>query len=187
MVKPNWRRAAAVVAALTAAQKAQPAKSESIRALLSEWMDPDTGLEGTVATGKKLEAAVANRLSSWFSQAAAVVTAAPISDDLKNDAMEEVEQVVHPKPTAQPYGPPPTAKPGTYAFTADPEETPWEHTQTADGHIMKNTATGETRTIDDAEFRGYYVPIGGRRKKTRRAKKRRTVKRRAKSLRRRRQ
>ena len=107
MVKPNWRRAAAVVVALTAAQKAQPAKAESIRSLLSEWMDPDTGLEKTVATGKKLEAAVADRVNSWFSQAAAVVTAAPISDDLKNDAIEEIEQVVRPSPTPYPYGPEP--------------------------------------------------------------------------------
>ena len=102
MVKPNWRRAAAVVAALMAVQKAQPTKAESIRALLADWMDPDSGLEKTVATGKKLEAAVADRMGSWFRQAASVIAAAPIAEDLKDDAMEEVQQVVRPSPTPEP-------------------------------------------------------------------------------------
>lgn len=126
MVKPNWRRAAAVVVALTAAQKAQPTKAESIRSLLSEWMDPDTGLEKTVATGKKLEAAVADRVNSWFSQAAAVVTAAPISDDLKDDAIEEIEQVVRPSPTPYPYGPEPDEpkEPGRWVGKNLPDHVP---------------------------------------------------------------
>lgn len=129
MVKPNWRRAAAVVVALTAAQKAQPTKAESIRSLLSEWMDPDTGLEKTVATGKKLEAAVADRVNSWFSQAAAVVTAAPIAEDLKVAAQEEikdVERVVRPAPTLYPYGPPPEENvfDRTWAAAANPPADP---------------------------------------------------------------
>lgn len=190
MVKSSRRRAVALVTALLAAQKAQPAKSESIRALLSEWMDPDSGLEKTVATGKRLEAAVADRVGSWFRKAAAVVTAAPITDDLKESAQADVAafQETYGTPVPQDVVLPTTraysAPPGTYRFAEDPEETPWEHTQTPQGHVMKNTETGETRTVDDAEFRGYYIPLGGRRKKTRRMKKRRTVKRRSKSLRR---
>ena len=140
MFKLNWWRAAAVITALFLVRTVQPVKAESVRTLLGEWLDPNTGLQETVAKGEKLEAAVVDRMSSWFSRATAVITDAPINADIKAAALRaagvpaagaeearraaeaetapptaaipQQEAVVPVEPTSDPYGPPPEYETG---------------------------------------------------------------------------
>lgn len=197
-------KAAAVIAALLAAREAQPAKAESIRALLSEWMDPNNGLEKTVVTGKKLEAAVANRISSWFKQADLAVSTSDIPDNLKDAAHEEVdnavselediERVVRPDPTPEPYGTPPKPSANVESLPKYSDGTSTYKVVAVEGSgdsekylLQKEGSADKPFKQSKDEILINYFPVGGRRK-TRRGKRkvRRTVKRRAKSLRRRR-
>ncbi len=97
---------AAVLAALLAAQKAQPANADIARVVsaFNAWTSEGT-LSGTVAKGEEL----GDALASLFGEVTEVINKAPISETLKADAMEEVAEVVRPTPTPYPYGPPPVA------------------------------------------------------------------------------